>query len=261
MTKFSDDIIGKIKQEHIAPVPRWHFLLKSYVFWGLLACSIILGSLSFSVIWHLIEIGDFDLFGHLQGNVVISTVMMLPYFWFFSLLIFALVAYYNWKHTRLGYRFKRRWIFVASIGLSIFLGSFLYVLGMGTVVDRLMVRSLPFYDQSKHNARNELWLKPESGLIMGKIVTVDNATETIVIQDGQGHDWSIEKKAVPNSVSIEIKKGKIVKVIGKKNSDNTFVASEIRKCGDCQDDEDADNAFPENSKEKELANDHDLDDE
>ena len=247
MTKFSESIVGKIKQEHIAPVPRWHFLLKSYVFWGLLGVSLLLGSLSFSVIAHLIEFGDFDVFKYLQGSVIISTVMLLPYFWFFSLVIFALVAYYNWKHTKLGYRFKRRWIFVASIGLSMFLGSILYAFGMGNEIDRVMAKAMPFYDQSKHKARNELWLQPENGLIMGKVINIDSIDNQMVIKDEQGRDWNIDEKAVPIKAEATIKKGKIVKIIGKKSGENEFTAKEIRKCGDCQDDEEADTEVAKNA--------------
>jgi hypothetical protein len=240
MTKLSEGIVGKIKQDNIAPAPRWHFLLKSYVFWGLLVISILLGSLSFSVIAHLVAIGDFDIFLYLQKNIMTSVVMLLPYFWLMSLAIFALVAYYNWKHTRLGYRFKRRWIFISSVVISTTLGSIFYAFGMGNAIDRIMVRALPFYDLSKHSARNELWLQPENGLIMGKIVSVDDATNQITIQDVQGNNWNIDENEILPMIGEPIRKGKIVKVVGKKSGKNNFTAKEVRRCGDCQDDEDDD---------------------
>jgi hypothetical protein len=238
MTKLSESIVGKIKQERIAPVPRWHFLFKSYIFWSLLGISILLGSLSFSVIAHIINNGDIDLFTHLQGNFVVSTVILLPFLWFFSLIIFAIVAYYNWKHTKLGYKFKRRWMLGSSIVLSMSLGSVLYAFGMGNALDRVMVKAMPFYDVSKHKAREELWLKPESGLIMGKVLNIDSINNQFVIQDVQGVDWKIDEKAISVQTVDAIKTGKIVKIIGKKDGANKFIANEIRSCGDCQDDED-----------------------
>jgi hypothetical protein len=265
MTKFSEGIIGKIKCDHIAPVPRWHFLLKSYVFWGLLVVSLLLGSLSFSVIAHLISTGDLDVFSYLQGNVVTSTVMMLPYFWLLSLTVFALVAFYNWKHTKLGYKFKRRWIFVSSIGLSMFLGSILYVFGMGNEVDRIMTKAMPFYDQSKQKARSELWLQPENGLIIGKVMIVNSADKQLVIQDEQGNDWSIDEDVTAQKIEAAITKGKIIKIIGKKNGDRRFTAREIRRCGDCQEDEDGDKdngGYAKTNAEKEREdNDNDVDDD
>ncbi len=175
---------------------------------------------------------------HFQGNFITSIVMFLPYFWLLSLGIFAFVAYYNWRCTRQGYRFRRRWILLGSVGLSIFFGSVFHVFGMGNQVDRIMAKAMPFYDESKHKTRNELWLRPEIGLIMGEVQSMDSAKGEMVIKDEQGKIWNIDERAMmPIKKGAEIKKGKIVKVIGKKNGENDFVAKEIRRCGDCQDDE------------------------
>jgi hypothetical protein len=238
MTKFSEDIIGKIKQEHIAPVPRWKFLVRRRAFLGLLVISVLLGSLSFSVIVHIIDFGDLDIFNQVHGNFLTSTVMMLPYFWFLSVTLFALVAYYNWKHTKLGYHFKRRWIVMGSVALSVLFGSVLYAFGMGNKIDTLMAKAVPFYDQSKRQARTELWMRPDSGLLVGKVVSVDSIDNSVTIKDETGQDWQIDEKNIQQSVNTAPKKGKIIKIVGKKAGDHAFVASEIRKCGNCQLDED-----------------------
>lgn len=244
MTKFSESIVGKIKCECIAPVPKWHFLFKSCIFWTFFVFSMILGSLSFSVIAHIASNGDLNIWKHLQGNVITSTVMLLPYFWFLSLILFAIIAYFNWRCTKQGYRFRRRWFVLGSAGLSIFFGSIFYAMGMGNAMDRMMVRAMPFYDASRHKARNELWLQPEVGLIMGKVVAVDGAENQLIIQDAQGKNWSIDENMIAKEEERDIKEGKIVKIIGKKSGENCFVAKEIRKCGDCQDDEeDNDNVY------------------
>lgn len=241
MTKLSEQIVGKIKCEHIAPVPRWHFLIKSYVFWGLFVASVILGSLSFGVIEHIAASGDFDLIGHLQGSVLTSTVMMLPYFWLSFLLLFALVAYYNWKHTKMGYRFKRRWVFLASLVLSFFFGSAFYALGFGKKIDLLMIKASPFYNKSKHDARIELWQQPDRGLLIGKIVEVNGDETGFIMEDGKGIMWSIgeqdqDKKDVKKK---EIKKkGTVVKIVGKKSGERSFEAKDIRGCDDCDGDDD-----------------------
>ncbi|NTW26946.1 MAG: hypothetical protein HGA36_01340 [Candidatus Moranbacteria bacterium] len=237
MTKFSEDIIGKIKCDHIAPVPRWHFLFKRCCFWMLFAISMILGSISFSVIVHVLKSGDFDIVHHLQGNLATSTVMLLPYFWLLFLILFAAIAYTNWKCTKLGYCFKRRWIVFGSFALSIFLGSILYVLGMGKYIDRMMTRSMPFYNQSKHDALREMWLHPENGFLTGKIVEINEETEELVVIDEEGRKWIVDDDGIYwENVELE-KRGKIVKVIGSREGESNFKAREIRRCGNCEDDE------------------------
>ncbi|MDD5396937.1 MAG: hypothetical protein PHW24_02645 [Candidatus Moranbacteria bacterium] len=261
MTKLSEDILGKIKHDHIVPAARWRFLLKSYVFWGLLMVSVLLGSLSFSVIVHIIDFRDLNVFNQVHGNFFTSTVMLLPYFWFLSVMLFASVAYYNWKHTRLGYRFKRRWIVSGSIALSVLLGSVLYALGMGNQIDMLMSKNMPFYDKSKREARSELWMRPDNGLLVGKVVNVDPADDSITIKDETGQDWQIDEKNVQHEPQSVPKKGKIIKIVGKKEGDHTFAASEIRKCGNCQSDEEADSTDTKNAEKNGKDLDHDGDGE
>lgn len=250
MTKFSEVIIGKIKCDHIAPVPRWHFLLRGYVFWALFVSSVLLGSLSFGVIVHIVNSGDFDIVNHLQGNLVTSAVMMLPYFWLLFLVVFAGVAYANWKCTKLGYRFRRRWIVLGSVVLSMFLGSIFYALGMAKEVDDLMTKNLSIYDQTKHDARRELWFQPENGFLTGKIIGIDEVNEKLLVVDETGKNWVIDDDGVAwENTQLEIK-GKIVKVIGERSGERDFRAKEIRRCGNCQDDEDEkdDDADIENSR-------------
>ncbi|EKD58822.1 MAG: hypothetical protein ACD_56C00043G0003 [uncultured bacterium] len=237
MTKFSDSVIGKIKCEKIMPVPKWHFLIRSYAFWLLFFVSMILGSLSFSVVVHIVNSGDLDIMDHLQGSWMTSAFMLLPVFWIVSLFIFAISAYLNWKCTRLGYCARRRWIVLGSIVLSIIFGSVFYVLGLGKQADNAMTRAVPIYDQYKHKARKELWLQPEKGFLTGKILDVDEIEERLIVRDENGKKWIVTDKDIRwENESLE-EKGNIIKVIGIKKGDFEFQAREIRRCTNCQDDE------------------------
>lgn len=238
MTQLSQNIVGTIKRDHIAPVPHWHFLLKRYAFWFFLGLSMLLGSLSFSVIVHIVNSGDLDIASHLQGDIFTSAVMLLPYVWFLSLCLCELVAYYNWKHTRFGYRFRRRWIFVSSIAVSMLLGSGLYALGMGTAIDNVMVGAVPFYYQSKHSARRQIWMQPDKGLLVGKVIQIGDLSGGLVIKDEDGKNWNIDASEVQSKTPMLFQNGKIVKIIGTREGASEFVATQIRKCGDCWRDED-----------------------
>lgn len=237
MTKFSDSIVNKIKCDQIKPVPKWHFLLKSYTFWTLFILSMILGSLSFSVMVHIAQSGDLDLIDHLQGNWLVSAVMLLPVFWLVSLVFFAALAFLNWKCTKKGYCIKRRWIVLGSILLSMVLGAFFYLLGLGRQTDLLMTRALPFYDQYKHKARKDLWQQPEKGLLTGKIIDVDEDTEKLLVRDEDGKDWIVDDRDIVWENDNLEERGRIVKVLGQITGESEFQAVEVRTCANCQDDE------------------------
>lgn len=237
MTKFSEDIIGKIKCDRIAPFPRWHFLFKSCCFWSFFVASMILGSISFSAIVHVVKSGDFDIANHLQGNMITSAVMLLPFLWLLFLVVFAMIAYTNWKCTKLGYRFKRRWIVFGSFALSVFFGSVLYALGMGKQIDNMMTKAMPFYNQSKHAALSERWFHPDNGLLAGKIVGIDEDIEELLVIDENGKSWFVNDEDIFWENAELENLGKIVKIIGTREGENNFRAKEIRRCENCQDDE------------------------
>ena len=250
MTIISEKILETIKNDHIAPVPRWHFLVRSCVFWALFGFSVILGSLAFSVMVHIANSIDMDMLSHLQGNLFVSTVMLLPYFWAVFLFLFALVSYYNWKHTKHGYRIKRRWIFLGSIVLSMFLGSAFYFIGLGRGVDSIMIKAMPMYNASKHRARLEIWQQPEKGLIIGRILDVNVEGNNLIIQDGKGNSWNVGndvKNKTKEKIHEIVKKGAIVKIVGNENGPKGFIAKDIRACGDCDGDSDDYGAIDDDS--------------
>ncbi|KKQ46447.1 MAG: hypothetical protein US63_C0001G0015 [Candidatus Moranbacteria bacterium GW2011_GWC2_37_8] len=197
----------------------------------------VLGSLSFSVIMHFVESGDLDIVDHLQGGLLNSALMLVPFFWLLTLILFAISAYFNWRCTKIGYHYRRRWIVLGSIALSVVFGSIFYVVGLGKQTDNIMSRMSPFYDQYKHRARNELWLQPEKGLLTGKIIDIDEETEKLIVRDEDGKKWIVDDLNVKWENKKLEENGKIIKVIGEKNGEYEFRAREIRRCNNCQDDE------------------------
>src|SRR3989344_8809285 len=99
-------IIETIKDEGLRPKPRWQFLLKNYVLWGLTLLAILIGSLSFAVIIYMFVNSDWEVYALVADNITAYVFLILPYFWILFLALFALVAYYNLRHTKNGYRFS-----------------------------------------------------------------------------------------------------------------------------------------------------------
>lgn len=237
MTKLSDSIIGKIKCEQIKPVPKWHFLMKKCTLWTMFFVSVVLGSLSFSVIMHIVNAGDLSFADHLHGNWFISAVMLLPVFWMIWLFIFAILAFLNWKCTKLGYCTKRRWLLLGSILASMFLGQIFYMLGLGRHIDNAMTLAAPFYDQYKHQTRSQMWMQPDRGFLIGKIIEIDEEMEKLLVKDEFGKNWIVDDLDIDWENEGLERKGKMIKIKGQKTSESEFEAKEIRRCINCQDDE------------------------
>ena len=143
----SKKIIEKIKEEHIQPKPKWQFSLKAYLVWLLSALSLFIGSLAFSVVLYLIINNDWDVYVHITDNLIKFTILSLPYLWIVLLLLFVIISYYNFKHTKKGYKYHFYIILLSSILLSIIFGSLLYSIGVGRALDNILAVKMPMYEK------------------------------------------------------------------------------------------------------------------
>lgn len=248
MTHLSENVIKKIKNDHIVPAARWHFLLKNYSLWGAFFFAVILGSLSFSVVVEMLAKGDWEISKHLGMSLFGFLLMVMPYFWLIFMLMLIVLAYFDWKYTKNSYHFKTYYVIMGSFGASIIFGMLFYSLGLGKKIDKLMANSIPYYQKSKEDSHREMWFQPDKGLLTGEVEEIDDAGN-IVIMDNNGQEWQIQNENSANSdmqisselgtVSTQVskfdvkkvrpkKKGEKVDIIGQRDSDHIFVAREVR---------------------------------
>lgn len=243
MSKISEKVLEQIDACKICPKPKWHFLLRNYVVWTAFIITVILGSLSFSVIVEMLATGDWDIYKYSGKSFLEFCLLIFPVSWMIFLIIFAFLAYYNWKHTKHGYRYRTYAIMLLSVGASGVLGFVLYNVGLGKKVDAMATRSVPFYHKSKDEAKESLWLQPDRGLLSGEIVEI-NDEKNFIIKDSSGNTWDVQITEETIKHECCKRKGKSVRIIGKKQKGDQkeeFVAREIR-IDDGDDDED-DNDF------------------
>jgi len=213
-TNISDKIIDKIRVEKITPKPRWQFLLKNYIFWTAFGLSIAIGSLSFAVIFHTTLENDWDVYRYLDKNIVTFIFISLPYFWIIFLTIVLAADYYEYKHTKLGYRYRGYLIVLGSITISFVLGAGSFYLGMGKILDETFARKVPYYHGIIQH-KKEVWNHPEQGLLAGKVKKIIDEKD-FNIEDFQGGIWEIRGN---NIIWHEMPKiEEEVKLIGEKSS-------------------------------------------
>lgn len=216
-------VINKIKAEQLAPRPRWHFLLKSYVIYLSGVLALIFSALGVSVLiflfknnsWSMANLGATGLWGYI--------LMTTPYFWLLFLALFIFILYYNLKHLKKGYRYPLRVIILLSFLSSIVLGEAFYLLGFGEKLDERLGASAPLY-QEILNPQLNFWFQPESGRLVGLVSRSSDGLELI---DPSGHSWQLvlEDELL---VWSEIASGEPVNVFGYIESDGVFRAQVIK---------------------------------
>jgi heme/copper-type cytochrome/quinol oxidase subunit 2 len=229
MGEIGKKVIEKIKEEKIAPKPRWHFLLKNYFTWIFFVISVIIGSLAFCTILYVFFNNDWDLYKYLHTSVVGHIMLSIPYLWILFLALFTVLAYYNYKHTRDGYRHEAYMVMFLSIAGSALLGTFLYTLGAGEVVEDVAVGAVPYYEKiTCCNHRKDIWDQPTIGLLGGEIIQIiDN--KNFELKDFGGSIWQVqEDEDTLEFEPLKMKVGEEVKVIGEEKKENFFWAREVR---------------------------------
>ncbi|HLM83772.1 MAG TPA: hypothetical protein VK254_00985, partial [Candidatus Bathyarchaeia archaeon] len=176
MENLSDKVLKKIKAEHIAPKPRWQFLLKNYFIWMLFLVSLLLGALAFCVMIYVVFTNDWDLYKYLNTSLAGNIFISIPYLWIGFLVLFVWIAYYNFKYTKSGYRRETYFVVGLSIIGSLFLGAFLHTLGAGEKIEDFVAISVPGYKKiACCSNRKDIWVQPASGLLAGEIVGIIDA--------------------------------------------------------------------------------------
>jgi len=220
----SQEILEKIQNKEIQPKPKWHFLLKDYVVWTFGFISLFIGSLSFSAILYMLVNNDWDVYDRISGSWLGFMLTTLPYFWLIFLLIFILAAYYNFRHTKGGYRFEIRNLVIGSIIFSMLFGAFLFKIGVGQAIDNMLANNQNFY---KHfiNRRAHVWTQTENGLLAGVLLEAQDE-HTMIIRDMEGFLWQVDVSEL-KSPPITLVIGQPIRILGEDLGGGIFEAEAI----------------------------------
>jgi len=227
MKNISNEVLKKIKDNNIKPKPRWYFITKNYFIWSIFGISIILGSFAFSMVLFIIKQLDWDIYHYIGDSFLKTVFISLPYLWLIFLILFTGVAYYNFIHTKRGYRFKFISILLISLIISIILGTGLYFNGFSERLENVFLEKIPYYNRLVYSCE-EQWMQPKRGLLAGTIIEIGLPENNFMLMDLNNNHWKIEASKVIWKGKIAPATGLKIKLIGKLIDANNFKAMEIR---------------------------------
>ncbi|MFA7314494.1 MAG: hypothetical protein WC025_01000 [Candidatus Magasanikbacteria bacterium] len=228
MTEIGNKILAVIKEKKLHPTSKFRFLFNSYL-WAFFAfLMVIFGSLAVSVIIFYLRNEDWELYSRAGFSGFNFFVMMIPYFWIILSLIFVVLAYYNFHHTKFGYRYRFSVIIISYFVLSVVLGGGAYVFGAGEKIEGLFFNNnLVFYGQMMEK-RQEIWNRPEMGFVAGNIIFVDLNNQELQILDPVQKKWfvDISNTGIPRFVKLDFNQR--IRIIGQILSENKIKAEIIK---------------------------------
>lgn len=218
-------VLSDIKQKNIKPKPKWHFTAKNIIFAGFLALFLAFGSLAFSIMLFLLINNDWDLRHLVAKGLLAFLISTFPYIWIFLFVIFLMLSFIIFRKMRGSYRFKYSLVLFLGVLAILVVGSILHKAGVGKIMDLALRKHIPLY-QDVIEKRNNIWLKPEQGVLVGKVTSTKQ--DTIIIIDPRGEKWKVDIEKISLDEFKIIKSGFPVKIIGEIEEEGYFKATAIR---------------------------------
>lgn len=222
----ANEVLSRIKKEHIAPKPKWQFLLKKSVLWGIFVVTLLFGGLAMSLIILMITTNDWDIFEQANSTFGEYFFMTLPYFWLLLFAVFLGVSFYNFKHTTGGYKLDYVYIVIINLMATILLGFAFLGMGWARHVENLAAETVPFYEEMARLPRFKVWMNPEQGLVAGKIKEM--GVDDLILVDIDNKEWVIITSDLPDPMYKQLDYNKLIGVKGVPIDDITIRAEGIK---------------------------------
>ena len=226
---FWENILKKIKAEHIKPTSKLVFFLKHFFSWFFFLFSLVIWSISVSIILAYLLEADWSLYHKLW--LIKLTLVYLPFFWFVFLCLFSLIAFFTFKNTKKWYKFSLFKIFIFDFLLSIFLWIIFYFSWISQTFEEVLQNNLPEYRsifvEDQYDRMKEIWQNEDAWYLLWNITSIEDNSVDIVDSLGKNRilyvwDYTIIKNRV------DLKVWEKIKIIWEKISQNEFKALEIR---------------------------------
>lgn len=224
---FEQDILSAIKDKKIIPIPKWNFRLRQCFLWLTFVVSMVLGGLTFSAASFLLRQNDWDQYRGLTGGLWSFVFLSLPYFWLVFMGLFIILTYYNFHYFKKAYKFRPYLIIILTLLASLLLGVLFDGLGLGRFLENSFGRKAPGLYEVLIFDREDIWVKPQVGLLAGVVVDVPER-DSLELEDFSGRDWLVLTANINNQQISACQLGQAIKIIGRQVADNVFEASEIR---------------------------------
>ena len=226
MTDTGHKILQKLKEDDVHPYPKWHFLFRRSVIWAVFFLSIILGSIASASAIFQLRYAEWDLYQHFSHSLMEFALLVIPLFWLIFLLGFTGFAYYYFRRTEQGYRYRTVWVVTGSVALSIFGGGLLYSIGLPEKLEPIFLDKMPFYKEWQIR-KQRVWISPDQGLLAGKITKLIS-DQKMQIEDLNGNHWAIDMANTTWRVRLQPVDGLMIKILGEQTGESRFEAHEIR---------------------------------
>lgn len=226
MLDFSDKIIAKIEEQKIKPRPRWQFIVKKYTILTLAIASLILGGLSFSLIFHLLNNQDWTWQSIDRSHFLLLILNSLPLAWLAFFVLFIVTLCYNFRQLKHGYKYPVKTIALSALVTMICFGILAAILGINRQIHSLLSNRIPSY-QNAFDPRMQAWDRPQAGFLSGRIKEFNEFGFILENPHQQALQVIVNRNTII-SPELEGEVSERIRVFGFVSPPDSFIAQEIK---------------------------------
>ncbi len=225
--EMSQKILQKIKTKNIRPLPKWIFKVRTLLLILMFVFSVIFGSLSVSILWMNLRI--LSVYSQVQIGRGLG-VLLVPSLWLFLSLCFFIIAFFHYRKSPGGYRTSTLKLVGSLMGISLVIGTGLFLSGYSQSFHRFIRQQIPVYG-GLQKKMNDTSCKPSEGMLCGRIDSVEkplfnSKNVALVADDGQKWFVDIQKAEIRGLPRIEFELR--VRIWGTQTDHENFKAVDIR---------------------------------
>lgn len=210
----SDVVFEKLEAEHVTQTPRLVFTATELLMWALFILSILIGAIAFSLMIFFSVHAGYAFYEASHEGFLDFFLEVMPYAWVCVAIAMALLAHYNLRHTKHGYRYHVWQILLSSILLSFAGGVTLHMIGGSLIVDDFVAKRMPVLP-AMHSIETRLWQSPFEGRMLGEFVPgSDELDHYMRFKDTAGSVWHLDIRELnPEDIDLLITGGR-VRIVG-----------------------------------------------
>ena len=208
-------VMSRIECGEVCPRSRRFFQTRECAVWFLWAVSVVVGALAVAVTFFVFTHRQYALYEATHDTFFTFMVDVLPLLWIFVFGVMVLVAVYNLRHTKRGYKYPLWQIFGSSMVLSLAGGAALHLLGLGYTTDHMLGQKMDMYN-SQDKIEQKMWQDPEEGRLLGRFDGPLPAPSTLVVfNDIKGQEWQVNIDELSADERELIERNETVRLLGK----------------------------------------------
>jgi hypothetical protein len=216
-------VMSRIECGEVCPRSKRFFQTRECAVWFLWAVSVVIGALAVAVTFFVFTHRQYALYEATHENFFTFMVEVLPLLWIVVFGVMVLVAVYNMRHTKRGYKYPLWQIFSSSMVLSLAGGAALHLFGLGYSTDHMLGQKMDMYN-SQEKIEQKMWQNPKEGRLLGHFEGPLPPPSTLVVfKDVAGVQWQVNVNELSDSEKGFMERQENVRLLGNVTDDNLKV--------------------------------------